>query len=186
MYFGIPAKTFLIKPCDYRLRVAGRTNADVVRRSRHRDRATKAIPAPEANAELQTNIDVCLLNFMYCNYHYQNFIHELVFKPLHFATSVLKQRRRLITHANAKSKSEKFPPPHQDGTLGYPLGSSHHMDTSLDPPEVPFTSMNFLYSKDPIQTWSGPLREPAAVSFPRRRSKPSKKDSHKDKNSVKF
>nr|GLL42075.1 probable serine/threonine-protein kinase At1g54610 isoform X1 [Ipomoea trifida]GMD60664.1 probable serine/threonine-protein kinase At1g54610 [Ipomoea batatas] len=138
-----------------RLRVAGRRNADVVRRSRQRDRATKAIPAPEANAELQANID----------------------------------RRRLITHANAKSKSEKFPPPHQDGTLGYPLGSSHHhhIDTSLHPPEVPFTSINFSYSKDPIQTWSGPLREPAAAAVnPRRRSKPSKKDSHKDKNSVKF
>ncbi|XP_019198905.1 PREDICTED: probable serine/threonine-protein kinase At1g54610 isoform X2 [Ipomoea nil] len=121
-----------------RLRVAGRTNADVVRRSRQRDRATKAIPAPEANAELQANID----------------------------------RRRLITHANAKSKSEKFPPPHQDGTLGYPLGSSHHhhIHTSLDPPEVPFTSINFSYSKDPIQTWSGPLREPAAAAVnPRRR-----------------
>nr|GME05472.1 probable serine/threonine-protein kinase At1g54610 [Ipomoea batatas] len=138
-----------------RLRVAGRRNADVVRRSRQCDRATKAIPAPEANAELQANID----------------------------------RRRLITHANAKSKSEKFPPPHQDGTLGYPLGSSHHhhIDTSLHPPEVPFTSINFSYSKDPIQTWSGPLREPAAAAVnPRRRSKPSKKDSHKDKNSVKF
>ncbi|XP_031114332.1 probable serine/threonine-protein kinase At1g54610 [Ipomoea triloba] len=138
-----------------RLRVDGRRNADVVRRSRQRDRATKAIPAPEANAELQANID----------------------------------RRRLITHANAKSKSEKFPPPHQDGTLGYPLGSSHHhhIDTSLHPPEVPFTSINFSYSKDPIQTWSGPLREPAAAAVnPRRRSKPSKKDSHKDKNSVKF
>ncbi|KAG5048522.1 hypothetical protein AAZX31_04G075900 [Glycine max] len=24
---------------------------------------------------------------------------------------------RLITHANAKSKSEKSPPPHEDGTL---------------------------------------------------------------------
>lgn len=71
---------------------------------------------------------------------------------------IFLQRRRLITHANAKSKSEKFPPPHQDGTLGYPLGSSHHMDPSFDPPDVPFSS-NFSYGKPPIQTWSGPLAE---------------------------
>lgn len=85
----------------------------------------------------------------------------------------VKQRRRLITEANAKSKSEKFPPPHQDGTLGYTLGSSHAIDPSS---EVPFTSMNFSYSKEPIQTWSGPLVEPAA---PRRRTKPAKKDANK-------
>ncbi|KAL9661214.1 hypothetical protein QQ045_026036 [Rhodiola kirilowii] len=66
-------------------------------------------------------------------------------------------RRRQITQANAKSRSEKFPPPHQDGALGYPLNSSHIMDPMLDPPSVPFSSMNFTFSKDPIQTWSGPL-----------------------------
>lgn len=122
-----------------RQRAAGKANADCARRNRHRDRAVRAIPAPEANAELQVNID----------------------------------RRRLITEANAKSKSEKFPPPHQDGTLGYTLGSSHAIDPSS---EVPFTSMNFSYSKEPIQTWSGPLVEPAA---PRRRTKPAKKDANK-------
>ncbi|CAN6551431.1 unnamed protein product [Malus baccata var. baccata] len=134
-----------------RLRAAGRANADGVRKSRPRDR--KGIPAPEANAELQANLD----------------------------------RRRLITHANAKSKSEKFPPPHQDGTLGYPLGSSNHIDPAFDPPDVPFSSTNFSYSKESIQTWSGPLVDPAAVGAPRRKkhssgqihslSKPSRKDS---------
>ncbi|KAL5995981.1 hypothetical protein ACLOJK_026054 [Asimina triloba] len=77
-------------------------------------------------------------------------------------------RRRLITHANAKSKSEKFPPPHQDGALGFPLGSSHHMDPPFDPPEVPFSS-TFVYQKGQITTWSGPLMEPAAVGHPRRK-----------------
>lgn len=101
----------------------------------------------------------------------------------------LLQRRRLITHANAKSKSEKFPPPHQDGTLGYPLGSSHHIDPAFDPPDVPFSSTNFSYSKTHIQTWSGPLVDPAAVGAPRRKkhaagdghghSKSSKKDSRR-------
>ncbi|XP_073300468.1 probable serine/threonine-protein kinase At1g54610 [Primulina huaijiensis] len=93
-------------------------------------------------------------------------------------------RRRLITHANAKSKSEKFPPPHQDGGLGFPPGSSNHVDPTFDPPDVPFSSMNFSYSKDPIQTWSGPLADPAGVGAPRRKLKPSKKDYQKDKNYI--
>jgi hypothetical protein len=43
-----------------RLRAAGKANADGVKRSRQRDRAAvRAFPAPEANAELQANLDVC-------------------------------------------------------------------------------------------------------------------------------
>ncbi|KAJ6974474.1 hypothetical protein D5086_024197 [Populus alba] len=80
-------------------------------------------------------------------------------------------RRRLINHANAKSKSEKFPPPHQDGALGYPLGSSHHIDPALVPPDVPFSTTSFTYWKEPIQTWSGPLVDPAGVGAPRRKKK---------------
>ncbi|XVE89811.1 hypothetical protein DITRI_Ditri20bG0024400 [Diplodiscus trichospermus] len=98
-------------------------------------------------------------------------------------------RRRLITHANAKSKSEKFPPPHQDGTLGFPLGASHHIDPALVPPDIPFSS-TFTYSKEPIQTWSGPLVDSASMGAPRRKKnvagdshEPSKPPtgSHKDK-----
>ncbi|XP_076908756.1 putative serine/threonine-protein kinase At1g54610 [Bidens hawaiensis] len=114
-----------------RLRAAGKSNADGAKKARTRERSARAMPAPEANAELQTNLD----------------------------------RRRLITHANAKSKSEKFPPPHQDGALGYTLSSSNHMhmDPTFDPPDVPFSS-NFSYGKAPIQTWSGPLVEPGPTS----------------------
>lgn len=93
----------------------------------------------------------------------------------------------MITHANAKSKSEKFPPPHQDGILGYPLDCSHHIDPSFDPPDVPFSSTNFSYSKEPIHTWSGPLIDTAGVGAPVRKkhttgdgrthSKSSKRDS---------
>jgi cyclin-dependent kinase 12/13 len=126
-----------------RLRAAGKSNADGAKKSRTRDRAVRAMPAPEANAELQSNLD----------------------------------RRRLITHANAKSKSEKFPPPHQDGALGYPMGSSHPIDPAYDMPDVPFSSMNFSYPKPPIQTWSGPLVDPTS-------SRRKKKDSHKYKNSA--
>ncbi|GMH08365.1 hypothetical protein Nepgr_010205 [Nepenthes gracilis] len=118
-----------------RLRTAGKASADGSKKSRHRDRAARAIPAPEANAELQANID----------------------------------RRRLITHANAKSKSEKFPPPHQDGTLGFPLGSSYHIDPTFDPPDVPFSTTNFSFAKAPVQTWSGPLPESAAVGIPKKK-----------------
>ncbi|TQD70169.1 hypothetical protein C1H46_044294 [Malus baccata] len=79
------------------------------------------------------------------------------------------QRRRLITHANAKSKSEKFPPPHQDGAVGYPLGSSHHFDPALVPPDVPFSTTSFSYPKESLQAWSGPLVEPASAGGPRRK-----------------
>ncbi|KAK8545440.1 hypothetical protein V6N12_026274 [Hibiscus sabdariffa] len=82
--------------------------------------------------------------------------------------SNLDQRRRLISHANAKSKSEKFPPPHQDGALGFPLGASQHIEPSLVPPDVPF-STTFTYSKEPIQTWSGPLVESASIGGPKRK-----------------
>ncbi|CAL1382043.1 unnamed protein product [Linum trigynum] len=113
-----------------RLRAAAKAQGDSTRKPRIRDRAARGgVPAPEANAELQSNID----------------------------------RRRLITHANAKSKSEKFPPPHQDGAVGYPLGASHHIDPSVVPPDIPFSTTTFNYSKEPVQTWSGPLGEPTGT-----------------------
>lgn len=127
-----------------RVRAVGRAHADGVKKTRPRGRGVRAMPAPEANAELQSNID----------------------------------RRRLVTHANAKSKSEKFPPPHQDGALGYPLGgSSHHMNPTFDPPEVTYSSMNFSYSKKPIQTWSGPLMDPTPIGLPRKKKN---KDGQKE------
>ncbi|CAM8894337.1 unnamed protein product [Rhodiola kirilowii] len=122
-----------------RQRAATRTQVDVGKKSRPRDRLpTRAMAAPEANADLQTNID----------------------------------RRRMITHANAKSKSDKFPPPHQDGAIGYPLGSSQH----IDPTRAPYASTNFTFSKDPIQNWSGPLFDEAG---PSRRKKYSSGDQGK-------
>ncbi|KAK1584089.1 hypothetical protein Q3G72_029681 [Acer saccharum] len=117
-----------------RLRAANKAQGDGTKKTRTRERA-RGIPAPEANAELQSNID----------------------------------RRRLITHANAKSKSEKFPPPHQDGALGFPLGSSHHIDPAFLPPDVPFSTTSFTYSKEPIQTWSGPLVDSAGATATRRK-----------------
>ncbi|XP_010414910.1 PREDICTED: probable serine/threonine-protein kinase At1g54610 isoform X2 [Camelina sativa] len=116
-----------------RQRAASKAQGDGARKNRHRDRSNRALPAPEANAELQSNVD----------------------------------RRRLITHANAKSKSEKFPPPHQDGgAMGLPLGASQHIDPTFVPRDMvsSFTSSSFNFSKDEpptqVQTWSGPLGHP--------------------------
>ncbi|KAH0927872.1 hypothetical protein HID58_020128 [Brassica napus] len=113
------------------------------RRIRPKDRAPRAMPAPEANAENQSNID----------------------------------RMRLITHANAKSKSEKFPPPHQDGSLGYQVGCSRR----LDPSEIPFSSNSFTatYSKEPFQTWSGPLAPTEAHDSTAKRMKDINKERRK-------
>lgn len=43
----------------FRQRAANKTRVDGSKKHRTRDRAVKAFPAPEANAELQSNIDVC-------------------------------------------------------------------------------------------------------------------------------
>ncbi|KAK1315676.1 putative serine/threonine-protein kinase [Acorus calamus] len=128
-----------------RLRAAGGKNGEGAKKTRTRERPVRAVPAPEANAELQANLD----------------------------------RRRLITHANAKSKSEKFPPPHQDGALGYPLGSSHHMDPPFEPPQDASFTTIFPHPKGQISTWSGPLVD-SATAAPRR-----KKQSGKDSRSLK-
>ncbi|XP_072998272.1 probable serine/threonine-protein kinase At1g54610 [Typha latifolia] len=111
-----------------RLRHAARANVDGPKKTRTRDRAPKAVPAPNANAELQVNLD----------------------------------RRRLITHANAKCKSEKFPPPHQDGAIGYPSGSLRYMDSTFDAPEDSFGTI-LPYQKDGATTLSGPLADPGVA-----------------------
>ncbi|KAE8678963.1 Detected protein of confused Function [Hibiscus syriacus] len=122
------------KSIDIILRAASKTLGGGARKTRARDRA-RAVPAPEANAELQSNVDADMLFLIPCH---------------------------LKKHANAKSKSEKFPPPHQDGALGFPLGASQHIDPSFVPPDVPF-STTFTYSKETIQSQSGPLVETTSI-----------------------
>ncbi|KAE9618998.1 putative protein-serine/threonine kinase CMGC-CDK-CRK7-CDK9 family [Lupinus albus] len=142
-----------------RLRAASKAHGDGPKKHRTRDRAVKANPAPEANAELQYNID----------------------------------RRRLVTRANAKSKSEKFPPPHEDGQLGFPLGSSQHIDPDIVSSVVSLGSTSYIYSREPYQAWSGPIGNSASNNgMPKRKkkqtagdaldfSKPHNKGSLKDK-----
>ncbi|KAL8464271.1 hypothetical protein ACS0TY_033971 [Phlomoides rotata] len=76
-------------------------NTDVNRRARVREKVMRAIPAPEANAELQTNLD----------------------------------RLRMMSDAKAKSKSEKFPPPHQDGDGGHPQNGPLSFNSSIFNPK---------------------------------------------------
>ncbi|KAK6127769.1 hypothetical protein DH2020_038478 [Rehmannia glutinosa] len=79
------------------------------RRVRVRDKVSRAIPAPEANAELQPNLD----------------------------------RMRIMSDAKAKSKSEKFPPPHQDAAVGHPLDASQTGHASFGAADTSFTSSIF-------------------------------------------
>ncbi|CAM0881211.1 unnamed protein product [Alopecurus aequalis] len=116
-----------------RLRAAAKAQGEVAKRTRTRDRSHRAGPAPEANAELQANLD----------------------------------RRRMITHANAKSKSEKFPPPHQDGAMGN-LGSCRHVEPTYEHQDASFSTVVPI-EKGTSQTWSGPLFDPTAPGQSRRR-----------------
>eukprot|EP01018_Ginkgo_biloba_P017688 Gb_09473 [translate_table: standard] len=113
----------------------GKTHgSERTRKTRTRDRGGRAFPAPEANAELQTNL----------------------------------QRRRLISQSNAKSKSEKFPPPHQDGAVGFPMEHSRHDQPSFEP-------QTCSYIPPPVSSWSGPLGNPPSVG-PSRRKKHNQED----------
>ncbi|XP_078446548.1 putative serine/threonine-protein kinase At1g54610 [Wolffia australiana] len=88
-------------------------------------------------------------------------------------------RRRMITHGNAKSKSEKFPPPHEDGALGFPLETSAYLDSSFDR-QVADTTFSTIFPStlNPgpgVSTWSGPLAPDPAPRPRRKKSQPSKK-----------
>lgn len=77
-----------------------------------------------------------------------------------------------MTHANAKSKSEKFPPPHQDGAVGYPQDASNKAPVSFGAPDTYFDS-GIFNSKKP----SGPVRSHDAGGGPHRGTKTRNEDS---------
>lgn len=54
------------------------------------------------------------------------FLSLLLFFPINYFTFsfVYLQRWRVMKQMNTKSISEKFPPPHQDATMGYPRDAS--------------------------------------------------------------
>ena len=50
---------------------------------------------------------------------------------------------RFVTQANAKSKSEKFPPPHQDGAVGVPGDTTNNGPLSFGAAEHSFDTAHF-------------------------------------------
>ncbi|TYI90509.1 hypothetical protein E1A91_D03G128000v1 [Gossypium mustelinum] len=109
-----PSKEIDVKLRDEEARrqrnIAGKVNAvDGTRRSKGHERPTRAVPAPEANAEIQANLD----------------------------------KWRVLTQTNAKCKSEKFPPPHQDGAVGHPVDASNKGPVSFGASDSSFNSSIF-------------------------------------------
>ncbi|KAM2977985.1 hypothetical protein FF2_014866 [Malus domestica] len=136
-----PAKEMDVKLRDEEARrqrgLSGKPNAaEGPRRVKARDRVGRAIPAPEANAEAQGNLD----------------------------------RWRVMTQANAKSKSEKFPPPHQDGAVGYPQEASHKGPLAFLTTDASFGSM-ILNTKS-----SSSVKSMGAGGGPSRRKKTNRED----------
>ncbi|XWS51473.1 hypothetical protein CRYUN_Cryun12cG0179300 [Craigia yunnanensis] len=134
-----PSKEMDVKLRDEEARrqrgLASKVNAvDGARRIKVRERASLAIPAPEANAEIQTNLD----------------------------------KWRVMTQTNAKSKSEKFPPPHQDGAVGHPVDASHKGPISFGRTDTSFSSSIFN-SKS-----SGSAKSSGSTDGPSRRRKTNK------------
>lgn len=141
-----PSKEMDVKLKDEEARrqkgLSGKANAsDAAKRGRPRDQIDRAVPAPEANAELQVNLD----------------------------------RWRLLTQANGKTQSEKFPPPHQDGAVGYPLDTSNKGPVSFVAPDISFTS-SFFEPKLSHKSYSSSRRNSTTVEGSSRR-KTHKADS---------
>ncbi|KAE9608600.1 hypothetical protein Lal_00020696 [Lupinus albus] len=143
-----PSKELDVKLRDEEARrqksLSGKAHAvDSGKRVRARERS-RAIPAPEANAEIKTNLD----------------------------------RWRVVNHANAKSKSEKFPPPHQDGAVGYPQDESQKGPVSFGATDTSFGSE--IFNSNP----SGHVRSHGAEGPYRRRK--TKNEGSKMTSSWKF
>ncbi|XP_022736324.1 probable serine/threonine-protein kinase At1g54610 isoform X1 [Durio zibethinus] len=133
-----PSKEMDVKLRDEEARrqrgLASKVNAvDGARRTKGRERFSRAVPAPEANAEIQANLD----------------------------------KWRVMTQTNAKSKSEKFPPPHQDGAVGHPVDASHKGPVSFGGTDTSFSSSVFPKS-------SGSAKSSGPTGGPSRRRKTSK------------
>ncbi|RAL41706.1 hypothetical protein DM860_008888 [Cuscuta australis] len=106
-----PSKEMDVKLRDEALRRLKGANgkghaADGARKTRVRNRISRAIPAPEANAELQANLD--------------------------------RWKVRNQQGEGKKSKSEKFPPPHQDGYI-----DAGPLSFGGGGPDASFASSNF-------------------------------------------
>lgn len=109
------------------------------RRMRVREKVSRAIPAPEANAELQANLNSL----------------------------------RVMSDIKTKSKSEKFPPPHQDGAVG------HHLNSSQIGPES-FAGADPSFSSSIFETKpSRSFQEVASKGAASARRKKKKEEPHR-------
>ncbi|XP_052181796.1 probable serine/threonine-protein kinase At1g54610 [Diospyros lotus] len=70
---------------------------------------------------------------------------------------------RFMAQGNARSKSQKFPPPHQDGAVGHPLYRSQNGPVSLGAPDTSFDSSILMPES------SGPVKNSAATAGSSRR-----------------
>ncbi|XP_072979675.1 probable serine/threonine-protein kinase At1g54610 [Typha angustifolia] len=95
-------------------RVERNGDGEATRRSQVHNRRSRAVPAPEANAELHVNLN----------------------------------RQRFMARVNPVSKSEKFPPPHQDGSVGFPLQDPYKGSMSFVAADASFTSSIFEMNKE--------------------------------------
>lgn len=132
-----PSKELDVKLRDEEARrqrgLTGKSQAvDGNKKTRTRDRVGRAVPAPGANAEIQSNVD----------------------------------RWRVVNQSNAKSKSEKFPPPHQDAAVGHPL------DPSQNGGPVSFSAVDddSSFSSSVFDSKSSrSVKEPGTIGGPSRR-----------------
>ncbi|KAH7351821.1 hypothetical protein KP509_19G016000 [Ceratopteris richardii] len=87
-----PTKEMAVKLRDQEAKrhTNARRSRDTLKRA-VREQTNRAVPAPQANAEIQVNIQA---------------------------------RRRALAQTQGKSKSEKFPPAHEDGVVGFQLDPS--------------------------------------------------------------
>ncbi|KAK9117636.1 hypothetical protein Sjap_016583 [Stephania japonica] len=71
-------------------------------------------------------------------------------------------RRRRMPQPNTKSKSEKFPPPHQDGSIGFPMNTSKKGPVSFGVPDTSVAS-SLVKPSSPGISHSGFLGNPIAA-----------------------
>ncbi|KAJ6410479.1 hypothetical protein OIU84_007262 [Salix udensis] len=79
-------------------------------------------------------------------------------------------RWRAMTQANAKSKSEKFPPPHQDAAVGHPMDASHKGGP------VSFGTSDTSFCSSIFDSKSSSIKSAGASGGPSRRRKTNKED----------
>ncbi|XP_039048987.1 probable serine/threonine-protein kinase At1g54610 isoform X2 [Hibiscus syriacus] len=68
---------------------------------------------------------------------------------------------RVMTQTNAKSKSEKFPPPHQDGAVGHPVDASNKGPVSFGASNASFSSSIFNSKSSRFAKSSAPASGPS-------------------------